>query len=399
MDPRRDRNRARSMVRPLIVPCPLCGYHAPTLACPSCALAPREPSLAARRGGVAREVRDGLRALPQGARALLATPRTLRLLVPPVILTGILFAAILVWLVGALSSFFDAVAAQDLDGLGLEPGWWADVVTWLAGLHVVVAIAHAGSFLVLLVVFTVAALWTFSIAYELICGPFLDTIQARVEARWFGADPRAVLEQPPGLDAERSARASAIASGVALLATIAALSLDGRYALWLLALVPVAYVVAARQVPGSWTWTTWFLGSQLRALWTSVKASLLAALILVAFFWVKFLPVLGLPLFAMVAGFATALTLLDIPFSRRGWSVSQRLTFLLQHLGGVLALGIVTSLVFVVPFFGPLIGVPCASIGGQWLLCRLDKNRMRPAGARIPLEPPAAPAAPPAAVR
>jgi uncharacterized protein involved in cysteine biosynthesis len=86
----------------------------------------------------------------------------------------------------------------------------------------------------------------------------------------------------------------------------------------------------------------------------------------------------------MVAGFATALTLLDIPFSRRGWSVSQRLQFLVHHLPGVLALGIVTSLVFVVPLFGPLIGVPCASLGGQWLLCRFDKNRMRPAGVRIP---------------
>jgi uncharacterized protein involved in cysteine biosynthesis len=373
------------MVRPLIVPCPLCGYHAPALACPSCGLAPREPTLAAPRGGTVREVSDGLRALFQGARALLATPRTLRLLVPPVILTGCLFAAILVWLVRVLSGFFDAVAAQDLDELGLDPGWWADVVGWLAGLQVVVAIAHAGAFLVLLVAFVIAGLWTFSIAYELVCGPFLDTIQARVEARWFGADPRARLEQPPMPDADAAARASALASGVALLAVVAAFWIRGSWAWWLLILVPIAYVVAARVVPGSGAWSWWFATSQLRALWTSVKASVLAALILIAFLWLKFVPVLGLPLFAMVAGFATALTLLDIPFSRRGWSVSQRLQFLVQHLGGVLALGIVTSLVFVVPFFGPLIGVPCASLGGQWLLCRFDKNRMRPAGARIPL--------------
>jgi len=326
-----------------------------------------------------------LRALPQGARALLATPRTKRLLIPPMIVTGLLFGLILWWLVRMLSSFFDAVAEQDIAALGLDPGWWSDVVSWLASLQVVIAIAHAGSMLVLLVAFALAGLWTFSIVYELICGPFLDTIQARVEARWFGADPRLVLEQPPGLDPAAAANASAIASTVSLVAIIVAFWIESDWSWALLAFVPIAFAVAARNVPGTASWSVWFAHSQLRALWTSIKASTLAAIILVAFVWLKFVPFLGLPLFAMVAGFATALTLLDIPFSRRGWSVSQRLAFLFQHLGGVLALGVVTSLVFVVPFIGPLIGVPCASIGGQWLLCRFDKNKMRPPGLRIAL--------------
>ncbi|MCY2961592.1 MAG: EI24 domain-containing protein [Planctomycetota bacterium] len=376
------------MARPPIVPCPLCGYHAPDRACPACGLAPREASLAAPRGGFWREVGDGLRALPEGARALLATPRTKRLLIPPMVLTGFLFGAILVGLVRALSRFFEAVAAQDLDALGLEPGWWSDVVSWLAGLHVVVAIAHAGSILVLLVAFTIAGLWTFSIAYELIAGPFLDTIQARIETRWFDADPRALLERPPGPDPAAAARASAIAAGVSICAAVACFWIRAPWSWALLAVVPIAFAVAARAVPGSGSWALWFAGTQVRALWTSIKASALAALLLVAFVWLKFVPFLGLPLFAMVAGFATALTLLDIPFSRRGWSVSQRLAFLSQHLGGVLALGIVTSFVFVVPFLGPLVGVPCASIGGLWLLCRLDKNAMRPEHLRIGLEPP-----------
>ncbi len=367
-----------------VLPCPLCGYHAPDLGCGSCGLGSREPTLTAPRGGFGREFRDGLRALPQGARALIRTPRTKRLLVPPMVLTGLLFGAILVWLWRRLSSFFDAVAEQDVAALGLDPGWWSDVVSWLASLQVVIAIAHAGSVLVLLVAFSIAGLWTFSIAYELICGPFLDTIQARVEARWFGADPRVRLEQPPGLDPARAARASAIASGVALVAIVATFWIDANWSWGFLAVVPIAYAIAARSVPGAGSWSVWFAHSQLRALWTSIKASTLAAIILVAFVWLKFVPLVGLPLFAMVAGFATALTLLDIPFSRRGWSLSQRLAFLFQHIGGVLALGVVTSLVFVVPFVGPLIGVPCASIGGQWLLCRFDKNKMRPAALRIP---------------
>lgn len=366
------------MTRARVVPCPLCGYHAPDLPCRACGLAPRESTLGTPRGGLGSELRDGLRALPQGARALLGTPRTKRLLVPPMILTALLFGAILVWLVRRLSSFFEAVANQDLGALGLDPGFWSDVVNWLASLQVVVAIAHAGSVLVLLVAFTLAGLWTFSIAYELVCGPFLDTIQARIEERWFGADPRALLERPPVPDASAAARASGIAAAASIAAVVAALWIEASWSWALLAIVPLAYAIAARVVPGTWPFTAWFAASQLRALWTSVKASALAALLLVLFVWLKFVPVLGVALFAMVAGFATALTLLDIPFSRRGWSLSQRLSFLRQHLVGVLALGIVTSLVFVVPFLGPLLGVPCASIGGQWLLCRLDKSKLRP---------------------
>jgi len=373
------------MPRPVVIPCPLCGYHAPELSCPSCRFAPLEPSLRKPRGGVWREVRDGLAALPQGARTLLSTPGTKRLLIPPVIMTAILFGAILYLLVRALTRFFDAVATQDLTQLQIDPGWWRNLVEWLAGLQVVIAIAHAGSILVLLIAFTIAALWTFSIAYEAICGPFLDTIQARVEARWFGADPRIALEQPPGLDPERSARVSGIATVAALLFLLAYFLWDWRYDWILLVLLPAPFVVAAFAVRGSGTWLTWFLGSQARALWTSIKASLLAGLILVLFIWVKFIPVLGLPMFAMIAGFATSLTLLDIPFSRRNWSLRQRIACLMQHLPAVIALGIVTSLIFVVPFIGPLIGVPCASLGGLWLVCRVDKNKMRPPGRRITL--------------
>jgi uncharacterized protein involved in cysteine biosynthesis len=302
-----------------------------------------------------------------------------------VILTGILFGAVLYLLVRAISRFFDAVEQENVAQLGLDPGFWRNVVEWLAGLQVVVAIAHAGSILVLLIAFTIAALWTFSIAYEMICGPFLDTIQARVEARWFGADPRVALEQPPGLDPARSARVSGIATAVALLLVVAYFLWDWRYDWLLLVLIPAPFVAAAFAVRGSGAWLTWFLGSQARALWTSVKASLLAAAILVLFIWVKFIPGLGIPLFAMVAGFATSLTLLDIPFSRRNWSVRQRLACLMQHLPAVISLGIVTSLIFVVPLIGPLIGVPCASLGGLWLLCRVDKNKLRPPGRRVTL--------------
>jgi uncharacterized protein involved in cysteine biosynthesis len=255
------------------LPCRTCGYHSATEECPLCAHAPREASLrAARARGLAR-LFEGFRALWHGLRILLTTPRTKRLLVPPFLMSSAVFALVFVALALTASLVF---------------------------------------------------LWCFSVVYEAFCGPFLDSVQARIEARWFGSDPRAQLEQQ-----------------------------DQR---------PTFARRVRREL------STWL---------TSIKASLLALLVLLAFVWVKFLPLLGVPLFAIVAGFATALTLLDIPFSRRGWTVRQRLAFLREHLPEWISLGFGSGLCFVVPILGPLIGVPVASIGGLWLFVRLDKSALR----------------------
>ena len=77
------------------------------------------------------------------------------------------------------------------------------------------------------------------------------------------------------------------------------------------------------------------------------------------------------------AGFSTAISLLDIPFSRRRWSLSQRLSFLLQNPLALVAFGSTASLLFLVPFIGPILMVPAASVGGLWLVVRLDKSRLR----------------------
>jgi len=78
-----------------------------------------------------------------------------------------------------------------------------------------------------------------------------------------------------------------------------------------------------------------------------------------------------------VAGFATAIGLLDIPFERRGIRVRQRLRFVFRNLPAMLAFGIVAGLLLAVPVAGPILMVPSASIGGLWLLCRLDKEALR----------------------
>jgi uncharacterized protein involved in cysteine biosynthesis len=91
----------------------------------------------------------------------------------------------------------------------------------------------------------------------------------------------------------------------------------------------------------------------------------------------KFIPFVGPILFGAAAGFATAISLMDIPFSRRRWSMSQRLSFFTGNLLPLVAFGSVAGLVFLIPLFGPILMVPAASIGGLWLVVRLDKSKLR----------------------
>jgi uncharacterized protein involved in cysteine biosynthesis len=306
------------------LPCRTCGYHSPTAECALCAHAPREASLRApRERGLAR-FGEGFRALGQGLRILLATPRTKRLLVPPCLLSAAVFALLFGW----AWSWVSGVLA-DMDR-GLEahlaelPALLRPVVAWLVHTGTLIVSARLLAFLVLALAASLVFLWCFSVVYEACCGPFLDSVQARIEARWFGCDPRERLE-------EAGARPR-----------------FGRR-----------------------------LRRELGTLLTSLKASLLALFVMLAFLWVKFVPLLGVPLFAVVAGFATALTLLDIPFSRRRWTLAQRLEFLRAHLPEWISLGIASGLCFVLPILGPLVGVPVASVGGLWLFVRLDKSGLR----------------------
>ena len=78
-------------------------------------------------------------------------------------------------------------------------------------------------------------------------------------------------------------------------------------------------------------------------------------------------------LFACVVGFATAISLLEIPCERRGWSLRQRLGFVKRHILPFTAFGVSAGFLLAIPVLGALLMVPAASIGGLWLLCRLDK--------------------------
>lgn len=306
-----------------IVPCSLCGYHAPLAECPHCGGTPLEKSLRARPAGQMSGTLTGFWALPKGLAILFRSPWMGVYLLPPLVITGTAFALAAWWTYAWLQRLLEAARLQSIESLGLEPGFWQDVLAWCLQHGVVLALAKASGTLVFLVSMSFVALWTFSIVYELIAGPFLDAVQGRLEARWFGRDPRQTL--------------------------------DG---------------------------TGWraFVVAEARTLLASLQATLLAFFVMAAFFWLKFVPVLGYFLFAGVAGFATALSLLDIPLSRRRWSFLQRLEFVLAHMPAVLAFGLSASVLFMIPILGPIVGVPAASFGGLWLCCRLDKTSLRPPG-------------------
>ncbi|MBL8857259.1 MAG: EI24 domain-containing protein [Planctomycetes bacterium] len=292
----------------LVIPCSVCGYHAPESTCPHCNRAPSEPSLAGPAPSGWSALVAGLRAMPMGIWILLSTRRVKRLLLPPLVLTMIIFTVLFLLAWRQLVSTWDELVQS-------EP--WTTLLS-------------AGTFFVALIVFAFVFVWTFSIVYQAVAGPFFDTIQGRLEKRWFGSDPRATLHP-------------------------------------------------SREIKSASTFARWLFetcGAEVRTLFVSVQASIVAGLIMVLLVWTIFIPFIGFPTFNMIAGFASAITLIDIPCSRRDWSLRQRLRFVFRNFWPVLALGITTSLLFLVPFLGPILGVPSAAVGGLWLVCRLDKSKL-----------------------
>jgi uncharacterized protein involved in cysteine biosynthesis len=242
-------------------------------------------------------------------------------------------------------------------------------MTWLAQL---------GGLLIFGVVSFLAAMWAFSIVYEAIAGPFLDEVHGRLEERWFGVNPRDSLQRPTALPPSRCALYSALASVPAAAALVGWWLLDGWQA-WVILVVgvPLPFALASLVRRDYGRWLFWVIRLEGGTLWVSVKAAALAGLVLVLFLPVKFVPVVGYVIFGCVAGFTTALSLLDIPFSRRQWDLPQRFSFMVHNLPAVTCFGVVASLLFLIPVLGPVLMVPAASAGGLWMVCRLDKGFLR----------------------
>ncbi len=359
-------------------PCPLCGYSAPGQTCPHCSLRSTDPSLLNPPSDPLTAMLDGFRAVPTGLYLLMTTRGVKRLLVPPVILTLAAFAWIFYLLWSFLWSLVDAAKLSDPSLLKIETEWVRDAAEWLITHGIVIWSAKiSGVFLVGFAGFLLS-MWIGSIVYEAIAGPFLDEIHGRFEKKWFGVNPRDEIERPTALPTSRCALLSVLAGVPAFSLIVLWWLTSGIVAWFFLLLSPVPFIALGMLIPDYGVWLGWVARVEGRTLWVSVKASLLAGLLLVPALLIKLVvPVVGVILFAIFAGFATALTLLDIPFSRRQGPLGKRMQFLLRNFPALVSFGFVSGLLYTVPLFGPLLMVPAASIGGLWLVCRLDKNSLR----------------------
>ncbi|MFT5285984.1 MAG: hypothetical protein ACI8TQ_002152 [Planctomycetota bacterium] len=374
-----------------ITPCSLCGYHAPAGNCPHCALDPIESSLAKPITGLLAGTWAGMTAVPHGIGLLIKTRQIKRWLIPPLFLTLMSLIVLLYFLFGWLEVWFEGAIPGDIE-LG-PPSWewltnltesyeWAastiagltSAASWVAN-SAMGLMANRISGVILYSFFCILASWyVFSIAYEAFAGPFLDVIQGKLEAKWFGKDPRDTIERPTDLPTDRVMRLSmyALVPSTCLIV----LAFVTPLPVWLALLsLPIAFALAIKVDPRYGTWLRWIAKIEAGAITVSIKASLITLLILL-FTWPLYFvfPPIGYVMFAIICGFATSLSLLDIPFERRGWSIRQRLRFVRRNIIPLTAFGIVTGLLLAVPVLGPLIMVPSASIGGMRLLCRLDKT-------------------------
>lgn len=359
------------------VPCPLCGYDAPESNCPHCNLEPRTESLRNRPRNATEALLDGLRAVPQGALLILGTRGVKRILVPPVLITAAIFIAIFWWMLSFVMGIAEAAVAQDPASLEIEAEWLRRIAEWLITTRIVVWAAKASSLLLVGVTGFFLMWWVGSIVYEAVAGPFLDEVQGRIEKTWFGKNPRDEIERPTDLAVSKCIQYSVIAGVPALLFLAIWFATAGPIAWFFFLIVPIPYFALGLFVPEYGKWLAWVLKVEGRTLLVSLKASILAALFFVPALVLKFVPVIGPLLFAVVVGFATALTLLDIPFSRRQWPLYLRVRFIFANILPMVAYGTVAGLLFAIPLLGPMLMVPSASIGGLWLVCRLDKTALR----------------------
>ena len=383
--------------------CPRCGYALePQAACATCggpatAFAPRPPVR-----GLGPSLAVAVAALPRGLGLLLRTPRTKRWLVPPFLLTSAAIVGLYLWAVRGIRRLAERVRPDEvelpawgwIEDLSERWSWvrsaWGGVVAaleWLFEWGLAFLLGQPAQLLTAFLVGSLAVWYGASIVYEALAGPFLDEIQARVEARWFGEDPRAARERPRGLSSERAIRLFALGAFVAGAAGLGLHLVLGWSLLASLAALPLAILVPLLFDRGFGPWLAWFTRVEAGAAWAGVQGALLSFTILALALPLYFLPVVGYFLFALATGVATATSLLDIPLERRGWSLRARLRLLRRYAPAWIAFGVLAGLLLAVPLVGALLFVPTTSLGGLWMLVRLDKSGLHGASPPPDLAP------------
>lgn len=360
------------------IPCPSCGYDAPLERCPHCAGPGTRPEFSAPPRGGALALGLGLAALPRGLGILLSERGIKRWMVPPLLLTTLAFIAAYTWLWGVVSGSLARAVPPEVDVHMWGIGWLARAIEWMFTAGWAMLAARATSVIAFLVVGSLVWWYAFSLVFEAVAGPFLDEIHGTLEGRWYGADPRASMERPRGLDSRTVTRTTLFAGLLGALLAFAALrGLDGGWKWLAIPAFVLPFIAWGVVVPAYGRWLGWFLRVEGGAARASLLASLLTALILLFALPLYLVPVVGWWLVGIIAGFATAIGLLDVPFSRRGWGLAQRFAFLRANAAALTVYGFTAGLVFAIPFIGPVLMVPAASVGGLWLFARLDKGPIR----------------------
>lgn len=310
----------------------------------------------------------GLEALPRGLGLLVSTPGWVLLLALPALGSFALLSAgvATLWRWGAghwrrweqeppeLGAGPLAERGEALLRAAAESSWSSGLAGVLAG--------------ALLLIF---GWYLFALAFEVLLGPFLDELHARVERRRYGREDIERIGRPQALSTAQVTRLSSVAGAAAI-----ALAFGG----WLqasplvgLLLMPVPFFTASLLQPNYGRWLVWALGVESRLLIVGLGVALFALVLLVALLPLTLLPFVGVPLYALGVGFGTALTLLDLPAARRGWSVGLRWRFARAHALPLALFGALSGSLFAIPMVGVLLGVPAASLGSFWLLEQLEK--------------------------
>lgn len=341
-------------------PCPTCGHARPGDApCPACAGAPLDPRLASHARSPVAQALAGASAPFVGLEALASLRGVKRWILPPTVAAVAIITGALVWLWGVLTDATAREGEVDLD----FPGWlgWAE---WLFEKVANWPWMQAGGVIAFVLVAALVWWFCYAIVFEVLAGPFLSRMQARAEDHWLGGHGETV-EHPFE------------ARGLALLGLVLGV---GGAAAWF---APSGFGLVALALPLFVLWLAvapfraW-LGPFVRAEGGAAMQGLIVAGVAlvgtVLFLPLHLVPLVGSYLAAGAAGFFLALGTLDLALERRGWSLDGRFAFARRSFPALVAFGAVSAFLFALPVVGPLVMLPSASLGGTWLVAKLDKS-------------------------
>lgn len=296
-----------------------------------------------------------------GAQALFTLRGVKRWIVPPTIATVALLGGALFWLWSVLANATASEGEVDLE----FPGW----LSWFEWLFEIVANwpwMEAGGVIAFVVVAALVWWFLYAIVFEVLAGPFLSRMQARAEDHWLGGHGASV-EHPFET------------RGLALLGL--ALGLGGAAA-WF---APSGFGLVALALPLFVAWVVvapfraW-LGPFVRAEGGAAAQGLIVAGVAlvgtIVFLPLHLVPIVGSYAAAGAAGFFLALGTLDLALERRGWSLDGRFGLAQRSFPALVAFGAVSAFLFAIPVVGPLVMLPSASLGGTWLVAKLDKRAL-----------------------